>query len=408
MADLQKHLQVLRQRLDDSIRLYYYRQKQAETNRSSNGGRSIISDIMKNRRILHMLHQDETNACIQISDHSSPCLDNEKKKETFDALELKSDINLALIVFPEDISGNYKGNMAKETCTAIIVSKISNNNSEILEKMDTVIMSTISPLQVIVSSGSQQPQSIPKTINFISGSNSPVGSIDSGMSSLSSLNSSPASSPECSPVSLNSAPFQYGKYNVLVDYNSRTASDTTRPFNKRKHKCNSWSQKHSEKILSNTHHCRTFLRSFSECQDREDEEVKLIIASMNNENSAGCTLRKKRVSFSERLVQERSFRPNSSILSQKKKNQRKQKNKMKKKALAIEDSSTDDEARHQSNSEMMHCSVCNDNEDDETDPIECDLAACVLEDPMVIELDGNADYGESTKNHKHILRIVSD
>ncbi|KAM3717417.1 Thiamine-phosphate synthase [Dirofilaria immitis] len=67
MADLQKHLQVLRQRLDDSIRLYYYRQKQAETNRSSNGGRSIISDIMKNRRILHMLHQDETNACIQIS-----------------------------------------------------------------------------------------------------------------------------------------------------------------------------------------------------------------------------------------------------------------------------------------------------------------------------------------------------
>lgn len=70
---------------------------------------------------------------------------------------------------------------------------------------------------------------------------------------------------------------------------------------------------------------------------------------------AGFTPRKKHVSFSERLVQERSFRPNSSILSQKKKNQRKQKNKMKKKGvIALEDSSTDDEARHRLNSEGIN------------------------------------------------------
>lgn len=53
--------------------------------------------------------------------------------------------------------------------------------------------------------------------------------------------------------------------------------------------------------------------------------------------------RKKRVSFSERLVQERSFRPNSSILGQKKKNQRKSRNKLKKKTS--EEVSTDDESK---------------------------------------------------------------
>ncbi|EJW78179.1 hypothetical protein WUBG_10912 [Wuchereria bancrofti] len=69
MADLQKRLQTLRQQLDDSIRLYYcQQQQQAAMNRSNRSGRSSSSVTVKNRRTLHMLHQDETSACIQISE----------------------------------------------------------------------------------------------------------------------------------------------------------------------------------------------------------------------------------------------------------------------------------------------------------------------------------------------------
>ncbi|VDK65003.1 unnamed protein product [Onchocerca ochengi] len=359
MADLQEHLQALRQQLDDSIKLYSYRQQQTVINRSSNGERSVESVIPKNRRILHMLHQDETSACVQI-----------------------------------------KGNMAKKAFTAVIVTKIpSNNNSDVFEKADSVIKSAVSPLQVIVSSGNQQQHPIPEaTISFITGFNSPVGSTDSGMSSLSSSNSSPASSPGCSPISVNNAPFQYVVEQQVIP-RGRSISESI----------NATVGLKSILKKSIPVHITTgrFLRSFSECQDNEDGEMKLVIADMDNQNSAGCTPRKKHVSFSERLVQERSFRPNSSILSQKKKNQRKQKNKMKKKgALAVEDSSTDDEARHRSNSETVHYAICNG--EDETDPIECDLAACVLEDPVIVEQIEKADYCEPAKIHKHILRIGSD
>ncbi|VDN84509.1 unnamed protein product [Brugia pahangi] len=67
MADLQKHLQTLREQLDDSIRLYCQQQQQAAMNRSNRSGRSSSSVTVKSRRTLHMLHQDETSACIQIS-----------------------------------------------------------------------------------------------------------------------------------------------------------------------------------------------------------------------------------------------------------------------------------------------------------------------------------------------------
>ncbi|VDP11692.1 unnamed protein product [Onchocerca flexuosa] len=222
------------------------------------------------------------------------------------------------------------------------------------------------------------------------------------MSSLSSSNSSPASSPGCSPISVNNAPFQYVVEQQVISRGRSISESISATIG-------------LKSILKKSvpAHITTgrFLRSFSECQDNDDGEVKLVIADMDNQNSAvtGCTPRKKRVSFSERLVQERSFRPNSSILSQKKKNQRKQKNKMKKKgALAMDDSSTDDEARHRSNSEAMHYAICNDNGEDETDPIECDLAACVLEDPVIVEQIEKADYREPAKIHQHILRIGSD
>ncbi|VDO37515.1 unnamed protein product [Onchocerca flexuosa] len=63
------------------------------------------------------------------------------------------------------------GNMAKKAFTAVIVTKIpSNSNSDEFEKVDSVIKSAVSPLQVIVSSGNQQQHPIPEaTINFITG-----------------------------------------------------------------------------------------------------------------------------------------------------------------------------------------------------------------------------------------------
>ncbi|EJD74189.1 hypothetical protein LOAG_18458 [Loa loa] len=360
MADLQKRLQALRQQLDDSIRLYYcQQQQQTAMNRTSNGGRSVASGSMKNRRILHLLHQDETDACIQIS-----------------------------------------GNMAKKAFTIATVTKIPNNDA-VFEEVDSVANSTISPLQVIVSSGNQQQHPVPETvINFMAGFNSPVGSIDSGMSSLSSSNSSPASSPGCSPISVNNVPFHYVVEQQVIPRGRSTSECLSATVGLK------GILKKSIPLNITT---GRFLRSCSECQSRENEEMKMVIADMNYENSAGSTPRKKHVSFSERLVQERSFRPNSSILSQKKKNQRKQRNKMKKKGGSpLEDNSTDDEARHRSNSETMHYAICNNNMEDEMDPIECDLAACVLEDHVVIEQGRKADCHEAKKIHKHILRIGSD
>ncbi|VDM11615.1 unnamed protein product [Wuchereria bancrofti] len=292
--------------------------------------------------------------------------------------------------------------MTKKTFNAT-VTKMLNNNSDVFEKVDSVAKLAVSPLQVIVNSGNHQQQhsATEATINFMAGFNSPVGSIDSGMSSLSSSNSSPASSPGCSPISVSNVPFQYVVEQQVIP-RGRSTSESVSITNGLK----SILKKSAPLHIT----AGRFLRSYSECQSREVGEMKVTVADMNNDNSAGVDSRKKHVSFSERLVQERSFRPNSSILSQKKKNQRKHKNKMKKKGtLATEDNSTDDEARHRSNSETIHCATCNDNNEDEMDPIECDLAACVLEDSVVVVEQGKkTDCDETTEIHKHILRIGSD
>ncbi|CAG9533055.1 unnamed protein product [Cercopithifilaria johnstoni] len=358
MADYQKRVQILRQQLDDSIKLYYCQQQQAAMDRINNSERSIEPVNVKNYRILHMLHQDEANACIQIS-----------------------------------------GNMINKT--AVVITKMPNNDSDVFEKVNSVVKSSVSPLQVTVISGNQQQHPAPEaTINFMAGFNSPVGSIDSGMSSLGSSNSSPSSSPGCSPISVDCIPFQYVVEQQLLPRGRSTSESVSATVGLKSI---------LKKSISTHTNTGRFLRSYSECQNREDGEMKVIVADMNNEDGAGYTPRKKRVSFSERLVQERSFRPNSSILSQKKKNQRKQKNKMKKKgALAVEDNSTDDETRHRSNSETIHCATCNNNEKDEMDPIECDLAACVLKDLSVVEQDKETNCHVATKIHKHILRINSD
>lgn len=65
MVDYQKRLQLLRQQLDDSIRLYYC-QQHTTVNRNNSDGRTVASGAVKGRRILHLLHQNETSACVQI------------------------------------------------------------------------------------------------------------------------------------------------------------------------------------------------------------------------------------------------------------------------------------------------------------------------------------------------------
>ncbi|VDK88966.1 unnamed protein product [Litomosoides sigmodontis] len=367
MVDHQKRVQLLRQQLDDSIRLYYC-QQHATVNRNSNsnsgGGRTVTwGDGKMNRRILHLLFQDETYACVQIM-----------------------------------------GNTTTKSSSAVVMTKLSNNNCDTVEKLDLVVKSTASPLQVIVNCATQQHHTTPEaTINFIAtGFNSPIGSIDSGMSSLSSSNNSPASSPGCSPISINCPPFQYIVEQQMISRGRSTSEGESVTIGLK-----SILKKSIPTYITGTG--GRSLRSYSECQSGESGEMKVIIAEMN---SAGCTPRKKHVSFSERLVQERSFRPNSSILGQKKRSQRKQKNKLKKKGiLALEDSSTDVEVRHRLNCERVDsmCSAnCNDYED-EMDPIECDLAACVLNDPLLVtDQVKQADCHMTAEIHKHIIRINSD
>ncbi|VDN86260.1 unnamed protein product, partial [Brugia pahangi] len=201
------------------------------------------------------------------------------------------------------------------------------------------------------------------------------------MSSLSSSNSSPASSPGCSPISISNVPFQYVVEQQVIPRGRSTSESVTNGLKsilKKSTTLHITAGRFLSRnlfvtvLLLSLHYSNYTLyrnamfesghyddlqdfRSYSECESREVEEMKVTVADMNNDNNSGVDSRKKRVSFSERLVQERSFRPNSSILSQKKKNQRKHKNKMKKKGSVTtsEDNSTDDEARHRSNPETL-------------------------------------------------------
>uniref|UniRef100_A0A915PUQ1 Uncharacterized protein n=1 Tax=Setaria digitata TaxID=48799 RepID=A0A915PUQ1_9BILA len=458
MVDSQRRLLALRQQLDDSIRLYYSRQQQTSTNHNSNGGRSVIAVSPKSRRVLHLLYQDEINACIQISDKGRNSIPLFKE----DGWRHVSDITAVYEGFANVSVFVTRGSITKKTST-VVIAKTPNSVFTVSEKNDSLMKSATLPLQVIVNSGSQQQHSTSgATINFMAEKfiliavfvvvvvrpilvnylladevsrgyqnknipdqfkfNSPVGSVDSGVSSLSSSNSSPASSPGCSPISVKNVPFQYGKKKIesslilgevveqQIISRGRSTSESLSSTNGLKGIL--------KKSIPAQFTSGRFLRSYSECQSREEEEGKVVVSDLSDGNSAGCTPRKKHVSFSERLVQERSFRPNSSILSQKKKNQRRQKNKMKKKgALSGEDILTNDGGRQRSNCEMAKCNDTKENEaadvcsckvDDETDPIEYDLAACVLEDPVVLEKGTQPDsmncHG-TAKVHKHMLLI---
>lgn len=60
--------------------------------------------------------------------------------------------------------------MAKKSFTAVAYKKTPNSNSVVFEKVNSIVKSTASPLQVIVNSGNQQQHSIPgATVNFMAG-----------------------------------------------------------------------------------------------------------------------------------------------------------------------------------------------------------------------------------------------
>ncbi|VDN08342.1 unnamed protein product [Thelazia callipaeda] len=67
MADIQRRLQELRSELDDSIESYCSRQ-QTWLSHCSNVARSVfMASSIANRRVLHILHQNQAETSIQIS-----------------------------------------------------------------------------------------------------------------------------------------------------------------------------------------------------------------------------------------------------------------------------------------------------------------------------------------------------
>uniref|UniRef100_A0A915AIG0 Uncharacterized protein n=1 Tax=Parascaris univalens TaxID=6257 RepID=A0A915AIG0_PARUN len=193
--------------------------------------------------------------------------------------------------------------------------------------------STSSPLQVVVGAATGHSALMADSLP-----SSPAGSVDSGISSFGSLSSSPSASPGSSPVYIR----EDGIINQLR-MRQRSTSECVASTGLK-----SILKKTPSSVVCNGR----LARSISECQHPDEKEAIECLTSTevleeidkSNESLDCMTVaRKKRVSFSERLVQERSFRPNSSILGQKKKNQRKSRNKLKKKTS--EEISTDDEGK---------------------------------------------------------------
>ncbi|VDM39627.1 unnamed protein product [Toxocara canis] len=299
LIDSQKRVEELRRRLDESLSLFQRQQK-------LNGVGSARQANDKQRRILTVLYQDNQQTLIQVS--GSPSM-------SCPVTSLEGRICL----------------------------KLQNGSAS-------------SPLQVIVGAPAEQ-----NGLTTDSLPSSPASSVDSGVSSLGSSNSSPSASPGSSPVYIRGSPFlpnseKGNTQNLWIRERSTSECVTSTGLK-------SILKKTSPLVV----YKGRFARSVSECQHPDEKEAidGLIATDVledidESSESLDCATiaRKKRVSFSERLVQERSFRPNSSILGQKKKNQRKSKNKLKKKAS--EEASTDEESKLGSDDgrESSHDSFC--------------------------------------------------
>ncbi|VDN54703.1 unnamed protein product [Dracunculus medinensis] len=216
-------------------------------------------------------------------------------------------------------------------------SRKKDNNSEMAESSSTVVLKhnrsiSPAPLEVIVgvtvsNCNSINTATIEQKLSVNdSSTSSPVGSVDSGVSL-----SSPSISPISSPINTQ---------NNLFCLNTANSEDLPHCLRQRSTSDSvSFGLKSILKKTPVVYRGRFISRSVSECE--HSEALNSITGGLSSEmlqeegettESTEYINRKKRVSFSERLVKEHCFRPNSSILGQKKKNQRKIRNKLKKKA----------------------------------------------------------------------------
>uniref|UniRef100_A0A0N5AVE7 RNF111_N domain-containing protein n=1 Tax=Syphacia muris TaxID=451379 RepID=A0A0N5AVE7_9BILA len=191
------------------------------------------------------------------------------------------------------------------------------------EADDTSINKTSAKSLSVFVDGSFEDQDIVNDATF---SSSPTESSDSGVYSLESLFSSQSSSPNLSPV--------HKTPNRLVKWESVLSQQ---PVNVRQRSTSEGCGLKSilKRTLPAVERRGRFTRSLSECQQEIEVKVRTSTNGSSEEIDTpdGDDVRKKHVSFSERLVQRHSFRPNSSILGQRKKNQKKSRNKLKKKLL---------------------------------------------------------------------------
>ncbi|VDD95279.1 unnamed protein product [Enterobius vermicularis] len=229
----------------------------------------------------------------------------------------------------------------------------SNAADSIKRKQDSgsardTLKTRSNPLKVLVCNDEDNAESLPETIL----ASSPADSVDSGVSCLGSLLSSPSSSPNLSPVH---APKEYRVHFsdiVAIRVVFLGAGRVQQEANavRQRSKSENCGETILKGILKKTtpvvEHRGRFTRSLSECQNDISVGKKI-------EGDEGCggsgdvyvqfffivvcfrrfdiSLQKKHVSFSDRLVQKYSFRPNSSILGQRRKNQKKARSKLKKK-----------------------------------------------------------------------------
>uniref|UniRef100_A0A0M3I4F9 Lzipper-MIP1 domain-containing protein n=1 Tax=Ascaris lumbricoides TaxID=6252 RepID=A0A0M3I4F9_ASCLU len=329
LVDSQKRIEELRRRLDESLSLFQRQQKLGGTASSKHSND-------KSRRPLTVLYQDDEQTIIQVS-------------------------------------GPAAMNYSVDSLGVQMYRKVQNG-------------STSSPLQVVIGAAAGH-----NALTADSLPSSPAGSVDSGISSFGSSSSSPSASPGSSPVYVRGSPFILHPEDGIINQLRMRQRSTSECV------ASTGLKSILKKTPSSVVYNGRLARSISECQHPDEKEAIECLTSTevleeideSNESLDCMTIaRKKRVSFSERLVQERSFRPNSSILGQKKKNQRKSRNKLKKKTS--EEVSTDDESKLGSE-DRRGCS----NDSISSDVIEKQESKRTANFNMLPEVDDVADPNEN-------------
>lgn len=339
----------------------------------------MLEDTQKSLLELRQRLDEEIQAFQRRQQVSTASKNVQQKRRTM--IVLSKDETFAFI----QVSGNARLKLSKPE----VEKRIQQNRSP------NIAVSS-APLKVIVGAAHDSNST---SGEYLTGS--PASSVDSGMYSLSPADSPPSSSPGSSPVAIHSMPFQYksnSKEHAMPHPRMRSVSE-----------CAGVNLKGILKKTTPSHMISgRFTRTCSECQEVDEESADIIGIIGKEENGEEIPPRQqKRVSFSERLVQERSFRPNSSILGQKKKNQRKQKNKLRKR-LGSTSEETEDEGYVRADSESSHDEVFEESEEG-VNAAACDLISCDLgEDKEKQSCHDAAKVDELTMDRPRVFFTVGD